>query len=579
MPVINNKILKLWFSRLNKDVDFFSGYESSSVKTLMNLPLLVGYLYQAFAEKAKIVAASDFDTDGIMSGVIGYAGLTELGFNTGLHIPKPANGYGLHISDIDEIRAAHPDVKIILTADVGISDNTAIDYAHSLGIRVYVTDHHKSQTVCRADVAVNPNQLGESYDQPGICGAYVLYKVLESYALLHADVSKQLYIYTLRLFAGIATVADVMPLTGENRQLVRDAVSLMQAVYTSPRQQPVTLAQNIQAGIGLILDHFKSLRKITTVESINEEFLGFYLVPTLNSVKRMSGDLRSVYDIFFPIPNLANNLRVSNALEYLTKLNEQRKAEATTWFEALPDTDETRKYNVFITQAPAGLLGLLAVRAMQISGKPTLCLNYDAATDSYHGSGRSPEWFDFPAEVAKAGLSLKAAGHAGAFGITCPSSQALREYHAFYDATVDKAYFKHASAYVPREITINFTGCNSACDFNFNPELLKDYLTEYESFRPWGSGFHAPVFELFLSAGYKARVFGDKQQHAKFMTDDGPEVLLFNKAQTFSKLFDENGYVSGPLCVTGHFTLNSWNGVENINFIADGIDKITAGKE
>ena len=564
---VNNKILQLWFDKIGLSAEFFGTYENASQCELQNLDRLADTLHQIRLRGDKIVLLSDFDTDGIMSGIIGFTGLKELGLNVNLYEPKPENGYGIRTTDIEAIVALHPDVKVILTADVGITANAAIEHAQKLGVAVLVTDHHLSQEPCRAEIAVNPNQLGETYDQPSICGAFVLYKVLERYAHRYSDMNTKLNIACLRMFAGIATVADVMSLTGENRQLVRDSITLMRSFYKG-EFPGYAHGQSAFSGLIMLLKHLQDNKKISSENDINEEFLGFYLIPLLNSAKRMSGDMRGVYDIFFcrEANNLHHELRVETAIKYLVTLNEDRRRVTAAWLEYLKANSDKFRCGVYVSDAPAGLSGLLAMQLMQLSGMPTLVLKYDPENDSYRGSGRSPGWFHFPNETVKAGLELRAAGHAGAFGVEFPSTKALYAYFDFYNSVIAAAA---GSGYEEPKIIITDDVTIAGADLVFDAYLIRDFLNEYEKFRPWGEGFRSPKFKMYIRSGFKAKVFGNNQQHGKFITDDGLEVLLFNKSEMLKSLGCENGYIAGLICVEGSFKLNVYNGMESLNFFAD----------
>lgn len=135
---------------------------------------------------------------------------------------------------MDRLLASYPGAKAIITADVGIASHAAVDYARNKGLKVFVTDHHRPLSVLpAADVVVDPLREDDPYEVKGICGAYVMYQCLEHYANCYEDFLTKEQISRLRVFAGIGTIPDSMPLVRQNRILVRDAVSICRYIYSN----------------------------------------------------------------------------------------------------------------------------------------------------------------------------------------------------------------------------------------------------------------------------------------------------------------------------------------------------------
>ena len=138
---------------------------------LLDIDKMADELDDIYKNGEKIVILPDFDMDGVMSGVVLHAGLSELGFNSELYIPSSTNGYGFSRDDINLLIERHKGVKSIITCDVGISEFDSIKYARELGLKVFVTDHHVPQSGhLLANVAVNPNRVDDTYENKSICG-------------------------------------------------------------------------------------------------------------------------------------------------------------------------------------------------------------------------------------------------------------------------------------------------------------------------------------------------------------------------------------------------------------------------
>ena len=184
-----------------------------------------------------LVILPDFDMDGIMSGTLGYAGLSELGFNVDLYRPNPSDGYGFDEDTIRDILVKYPDVDAIISCDTGITCYAGAEFATDKHIKVLITDHHKQELddtkSLDALVVVNPNRLEDTYKNKGVCGAHVFYQVLQYYADTYGTLSQRENIRRLRVFAGIGTISDVMPLVYENRDLVRDSCAILSCTRVS----------------------------------------------------------------------------------------------------------------------------------------------------------------------------------------------------------------------------------------------------------------------------------------------------------------------------------------------------------
>ena len=214
---------------------------------LLDINKMSDELDDIYKNGEKIVILPDFDMDGVMSGVVLHAGLSELGFNSELYIPSSTNGYGFSRDDINLIIERHKGVKAIITCDVGISEFDSIKYARELGLKVFVTDHHVPQSGhLLADVAVNPNRVDDTYENKSICGAHVAWQVLDYYVRTKRnDIDLTQKIEYLRVFAGIGTISDMMSLVHENRKLVNDSVTISQLMLNyDPETGKVDLSES-----------------------------------------------------------------------------------------------------------------------------------------------------------------------------------------------------------------------------------------------------------------------------------------------------------------------------------------------
>lgn len=267
--------------------------------------------------KSLLIVDTDYDTDGIMAACVMSASLDVLGINYRVYSPNMIDGYGLSTTAIDKMKKQFEyegyHIGLILTADNGTNATEGIEYAHRLGIPVYVTDHHlTTYKNAPAKIIVNPNKSmpdgsKEPYPFDGNAGGTVIWKVMLAYASKY-DKSKYDLIYDLIVFAGIANVADVMPITNENHYIVKQAVNelrILWNIYDSHKEHPYkqikdTKYPHYNAVFHGLFDLIKQMQDSYNARRLavgkkayplprDEEFISWYLAPALNAPRRVVG--------------------------------------------------------------------------------------------------------------------------------------------------------------------------------------------------------------------------------------------------------------------------------------------------
>lgn len=536
---------------------------NSSYDLLKDISIIASYLHQIKSNFDKIVVIPDFDCDGIMSAVVGVSGLSELGFNVGVHVPKPERGYGFSKIDVDEILLVHPDVRAVITCDVGITAYEGVDYALEKGLTVLVTDHHKqlNADLMNAHVVVNPMRLDETYSHPQICGAFVMWQVLKYYTE-HYCPEKSSLIDNLRLFAGIGTVSDMMPLRYENRQLLIDSLSFAKGLIDGylPSGESIVY-NNAFYGMSKLLNFIIDNGKLRDTENLTGELYGFTIGPMFNSLKRLNGDVGVGLSLFFD---------ASSALFSAKKLdwyNEERKKLVKKFYQDLKQEIENnqQKYEPFIylSDAPGGILGLLSTKLIGESRLPNIVLN----RESLHGSGRSPEWYAFNTRVNNRGFYV--AGHEGAFGTHVDSIDDLDDYFNFLREDVVHAY-RDAEQYaiennesLPMADTfdIYLSTCDLAnADDVINTTSIFQFLYDVEPLKPFGVGWEHPMFKVTFSKNdVDMIIFGKEKNHLKFILRDDFEIIMWNSADLLHDFSTQNYFST-----IGKVSINEWNGRKKI---------------
>lgn len=560
-----NRLIETWLTNRGFDYDTIKMLNDPRHDDLKSLDELCADLHVVHDNGDKIVILPDFDMDGIMSGVVGFAGMSELGFNVSLFRPDPSEGYGFTPKTIGRLISQFPDVKAIITCDTGITCYAGVAAAMESGIKVFVTDHHvqemNSSMPLYANVIVDPNRLDETYKNKGICGAHVFWQVIQRYADTYATAFIAEQCKRLRVFAGIGTISDVMPLVYENRDLVRDACGICRLVYGGDStffiDSMTGTVPYVRAfrGLNAVLHVFAEAGKISSGDDITEEFFGYYLAPMFNSVKRMNGNMDLAFGVFF------GNDPVSDA-NALFALNEQRKAAVAAYFAEMMNSSQPFAPYIYLSDAQPGILGLLATKVETMTGEPVMVVTEDGG--HYHGSGRSPEWY--PAIELIGGKGFHIAGHQGAFGVGITDKRELKSLWAYLVQSVaeQKAKLPAQPEFAPDIVISSKPGATTGIDI----PCFAEYLHELRSFAPFGRGFEAPlvVFD-FMPSEAEWTTMGSMNQHLKGTFEHGFELLMWNAADKL----DDIRNATEVRCY-GALGMNEFMGRRSINFVANEVE-------
>lgn len=578
---------------------------------LKDVDTMVEALHSARTQGQVVTIAPDFDMDGISSGVLGYAGLAELGFAVNLHLPDYNRGHDLTAIDIAEIDLRFPDTSVLLTCDGGVNSHDGVRAAQRLGWKVLVTDHHQElEPGCSADVTVNPCRMDETYELRGICGAHVLWQVLHAYAQTHRP-DKLWSIQLLRLFAGLGTVSDVMPVVRENRAVVRDSVSIARLLYVAaPRtienrwgdMDPdpdaidvgrATLLQLLRAapqahdpvfvsvfeGFAVLLKAFAQVGKLREVDDLDEGFYGFYLAPAMNSPRRIQTPLADCFAVF----TAAEVDQKLAAAHRIIANNERRKELVVEHLRELTEPSATLPQPhapwVYFSLAPAGMFGLLANQMMQANGHPVVVVNRpDTDRDAVGGSGRAPEWFDIIATLDDHNdPDLFAIGHQQACGVKLASPDLLPVLAELLRRATDAAMTAGETTGAAADLVLGTSypelGPGFTCDASLgDPGQLLELVRRVETLKPFGHGFPEPVIELILDPVFRVETIGQDKQHLRLITREGMTVLWWNAAEAHADRLADLVTASGsgphgPVRLLGRLQVNTFMNLTRVQFV------------
>ena len=365
-------------------------------------------LEAAIANNELIAISSDFDNDGIFSGLLLKEAIIELGGRAAIFTPnRVMEGYGVNSRIVEEANAKG--ASVLLTCDNGIAAFEAIEEAKKLGMTVIVTDHHevpfeehdgkKTYFLPKADAIVDPKQEDCAYPFKSLCGTGVAYQLM---TLLFRRMKRTMSHQEIFLqYTAIATVADVMELVGENRILVRKGLSYL----------------NHTNHIGL-----RALMEVCGIapEQVRAYHIGFILGPCFNAAGRLDTIVHALalleskeYDQALA---LAGELWAMNEeRKELTRVGTERAVELiehATW-------KDERVYLVYIKDCHESVAGIIAGRLRERYYRPVLVFTDASEEGQIKASGRSIDDYDMFTELsAFRNLFLRFGGHKMAAGLT-----------------------------------------------------------------------------------------------------------------------------------------------------------------
>lgn len=430
-------------------------------------------ILQAISAREPILLYGDYDVDGTSSIVLLKKAIDILGGRAAFHVPhRVKDGYGMRSEVIEQ--AARDGVRLIVSVDTGIRAQDVVARANALSIDVIVTDHHLPEHQLPAALAVlNPNRPDCEYPNKNLCGAGVAFKLVEA-LLLHsgmADARRRALTESFLKLAAIATVADIVPLTGENRVIVQRGLSGLRSVRNAGLRELLRVAGCDEG------------------ECPSAHQVAFRLAPRINAAGRMATAM-DVIELFLTEDG-ERARRIADQLDLLNR--ERQKAESDIVETILKQCEErgfdgSRAALVFAgTDWHPGVLGIVASRLVERFCRPVFVVSEAAAKDEdgrplLAGSGRSiPAFHLLEALEAMPGLFTKFGGHRQAAGLT------LRAQNL-------EAFEQHFHEYAGARLTSDQMRLQYQVDAHASfPELTDRCVRQLMMLGPFGFGNPAPI--------------------------------------------------------------------------------------
>lgn len=479
-------------------------------------------IIQSIENNEKIAIYSDYDADGIPGAVMFADFFKRINFkNFIVYIPhRHDEGFGVHIAAVEEL--VSQGVKLIITIDCGITDVAAITCAFEKNVDVIITDHHEPPAILPPAFAiVNHKQINCLYPDKNLCGSGTAYKLVQAILLKNRFDLKEGQEKWLLDMVGIATLSDMVPLTGENRALAYYGLTVLRK---SPRK-----------GLMRLLSKLNIRQKYLT-----EDDIAFMITPRINAASRMGVPM----DAFNLLSTEDENEAYSHAA-HIEEINNERKGVVASLVKEVKKIIKERHGekvpSVIVLGNPSwrpSLLGLVANSCAEEFDRPVFLWGRDG-DDVIKGSCRSEGRTNIVELMRKIpiGVLTHFGGHkhSGGFAVSNEDIHFLEKYLNEANDSVlnnkDKQNSEESDLVADMELSLN------SVDWRLQEEIFK--------LAPFGTGNPKPVFIFKKVLPISIRHFGKSKDHIElvFKKDNGNKIsaiAFFGATENWAKLIMEN---------------------------------------
>jgi len=496
-------------------------------------------ILEAILTKDLIFVHGDYDVDGVTSAAIFGRFLGKVGANVYVHVPhRMKEGYGIHESAIE--RAREMGAKVFLTCDCGVAAVDMVAAAKKHGMKVVVTDHHEApEELPQADALMNPHLPDSKYPYVSLCGAGVVFKFCTGLCD-ELNIPVESFYRAYLDLAVLGTVADMMPITGENRTITRHGLNQLRK----------TQKLGLKALLGVCQ---LGERPLTTRD------IGFKLGPRLNAAGRLDDAALSLQLLLTTDEAEAN--RLAKQLDEINLKRREEQALATAnaieWIEANALTDR----NCIVVHNPEwhpGLVGLIAGKLVETFYRPAYALT--TSPEGYiKGSARSiPGFSIYESIMDHQHLIMGGGGHQAAGGVTLPAANL----QAFSDAL-----HEYAGLRLGPEDLVPKTYVDAEIDPS---ESNLDVAAQLAKLEPFGMENSEPVFLCRNLQLTTLKKVGKEEAHTSFQFQDQNgkkhQGIAFYTGERYDAL-EQGKFVD----VVFEMKAESYNGRESVKWFVNDV--------
>lgn len=499
--------------------DFYDPYGMPDMK------ITVDRIIKAIENQEKTIIYGDYDVDGITSVTVLKSFLEERGLNVGVYIPNRLDeGYGLNKTAVEKI--AQEGYTLMITVDCGISAIEEVKYASELGIETLITDHHEpGEKLPEALAVVDAKRKDNTYQCRNLAGVGVVFKLIQAISIKLGLEEKE-YLKYLDIVC-IGTISDIVPLTDENRVIVKLGLKLVQQTKN----------------LGL-----RSILQATGYNKIDSIAISFGVAPRINACGRMGHQEEAL--------NLFLSKDINEVNELTQKLNaynkERQEIEKNIFADAVEqiNTNNLQEKNTIVLMGKNwhhGVIGIVSSKITEMYFKPSILLCEEG--DIGKGSGRSIPGFDLYEALTKCQKSVdRFGGHAMAIGITIKKDK-LEELKNEFEEIAQENHIEEIVPILKIDSQINLD------------EINKEMVESLKELEPFGEENKTPLF-LFKNLKIDSIRALTEGKHLKLTVKENKNIV---NAIGFNIGELANEYKIGDkVDIVGNLEINSFNGVDNI---------------
>ncbi|MBQ9080466.1 MAG: single-stranded-DNA-specific exonuclease RecJ [Clostridia bacterium] len=478
----------------------------------------------AISQNEKTVIYGDYDVDGVTAVSMMWLYLKSRGADVEYYIPsRSGEGYGLSRVAIDNL--ARRGISLIITVDTGITANEEADYAASLGIDMVITDHHECRSELPSAIAVvNPHRPDCKYPFKELAGVGVVFKVLCACEILRTrrmggqDIDGVRRIcYEYADLAAIGTVADVMPITDENRLIVSLGLRMIADTRRYGLAALIEASSNPSGTVSA-----SGARVAARKRKITSNYIGYGIAPRLNAAGRMCSATIAVKLL------LAEDVHTAAQLaDELCEINRQRQIEenriAEQAYKKIEKNFDFSKNKVIVLEDDnwqQGIIGIVSSRITEKFGLPSVLISFDGSTRGYScgddtgkGSGRSVKGMNLVDALTECeDLLVKFGGHELAAGLTIERSKVPE-------------FIERINAYAEKNLSDEALTVSLEADCSIKlSDITMSFATDLYHLEPFGVSNPVPTFVAYdLRINKIMSISGGK--HIKLILSDGQNTI------------------------------------------------------